>query len=90
MQDGWLNFITKKDSSNKSINSIFNHKATNASYILASLILRDKDFLKDLKQGGRHNFINYVELSMAEVLTTDNCSYTIITLIFTLSTIFGK
>lgn len=42
------------------------------SLFLAALILREKDMLKNVKQGGRHNFINYVELSIAESVAKDN------------------
>lgn len=44
----------------------------NTSKILAVIISKDSNLLKKLKQGGRHNFINYVELTIAENLAKDN------------------
>lgn len=42
------------------------------SKILAVLFAKDTYLAKDLKQGGRQNFINFIELTIAEALTQDN------------------
>lgn len=65
-------FISIKNPSVKKQSLFKSTKTTDASNVIAALLLNNNDFLKDLKQGGRHNFINYVELSIAEVLTKDN------------------
>lgn len=60
-------YITSKDENVKKRNK--NLEIT--SKLLAGLAIKEKNIFNELKQGGRHNFVNYVELSIAE-LNSDN------------------
>lgn len=63
-------YIKKNDSS---LNSFRLRKILNkTSNILAICMVKNSSLLENVKQGGKHNFVYYIELLLAESLTKDN------------------